>query len=317
MNNKSRRPTVPADPECAQLISQLGFTELEAEIYVYLLQDSPATGYKVAKEIGRSFTNTYKALASLQAKGAILVDEGASRLSRAVPVEELLDQLERRFRTTRKKVTEAVERLPRAAVDTRIYQLTSLEQVYERCRRLLAECQERALIELFPEPLAVLREPVEAAAARGVDITVRVYEPASLSGVRTFLSPFGPGNIGERGAQWLALFVDGKQVLLGLLAAGGGVYQAIWTANPVLSWALFDYVNSDFHHYAFRSHLDAATSLEELRFVYANLQDAFPIGRELGYQDLFAAFAASDAAPDQRGTDGHVTDASEAAGEGG
>ena len=41
--------------ECIQIVAEFGFTENEAAAYVYLLQNSPATGYKIAKGIGRSF----------------------------------------------------------------------------------------------------------------------------------------------------------------------------------------------------------------------------------------------------------------------
>ena len=41
-----------AHARCIEAFTDLGVTELEAGIYVCLLQCSPATGYKVAKEIG-------------------------------------------------------------------------------------------------------------------------------------------------------------------------------------------------------------------------------------------------------------------------
>ena len=39
--------------DIVQIINSIGFTTLEAEIYTYLLQHSPATGYRIAKGIGR------------------------------------------------------------------------------------------------------------------------------------------------------------------------------------------------------------------------------------------------------------------------
>jgi len=159
--------------EIVGIIGELGFTALEAEIYVYLLQHSPATGYKIAKGIGRSFTNTYKALAGLQARGAILVDESESKLSRAVPVGELMDQLEARFTEQRRRAEAAVRRMPLSPTDTGIYRFTSADQVYERFRTMLRDGEERALAELFPGPCERLRGPVEEAAARGLDLSAR------------------------------------------------------------------------------------------------------------------------------------------------
>jgi len=171
---------MPVSGEITEALVNTGFTSLEADISVYLLQHSPATRYKLAKGIGRSFTNTYKALAGLQTKGAILVDESEHKLSRAVPIEELMDQLEARFREKRRIAVEAVRELPSHEADNRIYHLASVDQVYERCRRMLQECQERVLLELFPEPCTQLRDPVEAVAARGITVAARVYDQESL-----------------------------------------------------------------------------------------------------------------------------------------
>ena len=273
----------------AEYLTGLGLTMLEAEIYVYLLQHSPASGYKIAKAIGRSFPSTYKAVVSLQAKGAVLVDDGKSRLSRAVSVEELMDQFERRFRERRSAAVAALEQLPKSPADTRIYHLTSVDQVYERSRRLLAECEERALLELFPEPLARLREPVEQTGARGVDLTARVYEPTALKHVRLIHSPFGEQNLRMFKTQWLALLIDGRQFLLAhLLRAGAGVFSATSGANPAVARALYDHANSDFHHYAFRPFLETANSVAELRAAYERLAEVFPPAGDLGFKDLLA-----------------------------
>ena len=62
---------MPSANECTEVFTELGLTTLEAQIYVFLLQHSPATGYKIAKAIGRSFPSTYKALASLDSAGSV------------------------------------------------------------------------------------------------------------------------------------------------------------------------------------------------------------------------------------------------------
>ncbi len=272
---------------CVELFAVLGLTELEAQVYVFLLQHSPATGYRIAKSIGRSFPSTYKALATLESKGAILVADGSSRLSRAVPPDEFMDQLETRFREKRRLAVQAIRQLPRSPHDTRIYQLTSVDQVYERSRRMLAEAEERVLVELFPKPLEALRSPTQQTAARGVDVTARVYQSETLAGVRVIRSPYGSDTLGSFKSDWLAIFIDGRQFLLASLAkAGDAVLNAVWSANPTVARTLYDHANSDFHHYAFRSSLYAQDSVDELRAEYERLQKAFPPGGDLGFKDM-------------------------------
>jgi predicted transcriptional regulator len=280
-----------ASEEIVQIIKSFGFTDLESEIYVFLLQHSPATGYKIAKGIGRSFTNTYKALAGLENKGAILVDEEKSRLSRAVPIEELMDQMEARFREQRKQAIAAANRLPLSPSDRRVYHLASVDQVYERFRCMLKECEERALMELFPGPCAVLGEAVEETARRGIRVAARVYAGEHLDGVQVIQSPFGDENLETWRSQWLALFIDGRQFLLGHLSLDGkGVYEAVWSANPFIARAFYSYVNSDLHHYSFAPLLETASATDTLRKEYDLLQDEFPVEGDLGFRDLAVLF---------------------------
>lgn len=274
---------------CIEALRAFGFTALEAEIYVYLVQHSPATGYKVAKGIGRSFTNTYKALEALREKGAIIVDEGAIRLTRAIPVEELVARARREFRDQQERLIAGVSRLPRAPADTRIYQLATVEQVYSRATDLLNEAQRSILLELYPQPLARLSDQIQAVASRGPTCAARVYEPTDLEDVTVIVSPFGAENLAQHKFQWLSILVDGEQSLLALLTRDGkAVVQALWTANPMLSRSLYDYANSDLHHYGFRAALDHAESLDEVRREYSRLAEQFPVGGDRGFQRLLS-----------------------------
>ena len=120
-----------------QPLVDLGLTALESEIYTYLVQNSPATGYRVATAIGRPTANTYRAIQSLQDKGCLIVEDGASRLYRAVPMEEFLGGLERRFLRLKDAAREELAKLKPAPEDERLYYLHTPDQVYERFRRML------------------------------------------------------------------------------------------------------------------------------------------------------------------------------------
>jgi len=275
------------DSDLTILLQEIGFSELEAEIYHYLLTGSPATGYRIAKGIGRSFTNTYKALESLRIKGAVLVDDGERRLTRAVPVEELLDQIESRFRQTRGRVVAAAAALPGRGGDNRVYRLGSLDQVLERYRQMLLECEVRALGELSPESCTLLRGDVEAAAARGLKIAVRTYAGEMLDGVRTIHSPIGDITQEAIGTQWLSLFIDGRQFLMANIDTEAGmVLEAVWSESIYLAREIYSYVNADLHHYAFAPLLDRAETLDELRAAYRDLEAEFPPGGDLGFREL-------------------------------
>ena len=47
-----------------EMLRELGFNRIEAQIYIFLLPHSPMTAYKIAQKIGKPAANVYKAVAA-------------------------------------------------------------------------------------------------------------------------------------------------------------------------------------------------------------------------------------------------------------
>lgn len=223
--------------ESVEVLTRLGFTGLEAEVYAYLLTELPSTGYRVAQALNRPVANVYKALEALESKGAVVVDQSETRLSRAVPADELLKRLERDFSQRAARARDVLESMKPAPGDSRVYQLRTREQVFERCRAMLRRAESLVIADLFPDPLGVLRVDIEAAAARGITAVVKSFEPARLEGVTVVENPGGPELVERYPGQWLILTVDGAELVIASLAKDRRtIHQAIWTESPTISW---------------------------------------------------------------------------------
>jgi len=223
-----------------EVLVPLGFTQLEAEIYVFLLTSEPATGYKIAKSLGRTNANTYKAIDSLQAKGALLVSEAENRVCRAVPVNELLAQLKRRFEQLHEGASEAARGLHAPAADDRIYHLKTRSQVLERAHEMLASSKHVVAADLFPSTALAIRESLIAAAARGVRITTKTYEPIDLGDTEVVLRRKGWEITEATVTDTLVLNVDGRESMTAMMSRSTGEPRmAIYTASPLLSYQLF------------------------------------------------------------------------------
>lgn len=219
--------------DAIQGLTGLGFTQAEAEVYVALLRESPATGYRIATVLGKATANTYKALRSLTDKGAVLTEEGDGSMFRAVPATELLGRFTRAFESQRDTTQAALERIDRPADDLGVYRLTDPEQVLQRAREMLARVREVALVTAFPGPLSWIAPDVEAAAARGVNIGVKAYAPIELRGVDLVISTQGQMWLQEIPGEELVLATDAEEHLVALFD-GETVFQAIWSASPFL-----------------------------------------------------------------------------------
>jgi len=212
-------------------LAQLGFTNLEAEIYAFLVSESPATGYRIAQAIGKPAANTYKAIQTLERKGAVVVEDGVSRQCRAVPVDELLGRIGREFQTHRDLASKALKELGQSKPDDRTYQIRSLDGVLERTRQMLADAKAVVLASGPEFVIGELRQEVVAAVTRGVDVVIRSTSDEGLG-----QAEFVPAD-GSDGSDWaeLQVVVDGQQHLVAFVSHDGGLIHALWSQNTLLS----------------------------------------------------------------------------------
>lgn len=201
-----------ADRDPRHLLTDFGFTALESEIYAFLLRESPATGYRIAKAIGKPAANTYKAMQSLESKGAILVEDAGTKRARAIPASELLDRLSKQFAKKKEEAVAGLESLGKPTMDERVYGVRSKEQVIQRMEAMLAESKELVLGFVYAEWLPELEDAKAEAAARDVEVLIA---PTNLREVR--------------------LVVDGAQALT--VEVGKGEVQGYWSRSAALAVA--------------------------------------------------------------------------------
>lgn len=250
----------------------LGFTPLEAEMYVWLLGESPATGYRVAQGTGRTAANSYKALETLEARGAVMSDEGEPRLYRAVSPRELLSDMRATFEDHRKHASEALSRIKDDRMDDRVYQLRSPGQVFERCRTILRTAKTVVLLDVFPEPLGQLREPLDAAIKRGVRVALLVYEPVRIKGAEVVVNHQAATVRARWPAQWINLAADSAEQVHALLSPDGKlVVHGTWSASAFLAHLYQSGLLGEIAASAIRNSIRKSASLKGLEAVMRRL----------------------------------------------
>ncbi len=255
---------VKAINECVPPLAALGFTELEAMVYAYLVQESPATGYRIAQAIDKPFANTYKATGSLQRKGAVIADQSGSKLCRAVPPDELLARIHNGFTRQQRMASDALARLRPAETDDGVYSMTSREQVFERCRSMLSRAKQVVLLDVFPTPLEALRSDIEATAKRGATVAVQVYQPATLVHAEAVLAY--ADDTSQWPVDWLNIVIDGSELMMAFLPTDGEhVHQAIWSHSPFLCLAYHGALTKEMLTGRYRAAIHECSDLDQLR----------------------------------------------------
>jgi HTH-type transcriptional regulator, sugar sensing transcriptional regulator len=237
-----------AQPDAVESLIYLGFTDIEARVYCFLLGESPATGYRIAQGIGKAAANTYKAIDDLVQRGAVLVDEGETRLVRAVRPRELIAAIEREQNERKRRATSALEAIKSVTPDERVYRLTTPKQVLERARAMLKGTKEIVLADLFPPVAEALAGDLEKTARNGLRVVAKFYLPVRIPKVEhVFAKETQLIFAAWPGAQ-LSLVSDAREHLFALFSPDlERVHQAVWSNSVFLSCLAHNHLASEFH----------------------------------------------------------------------
>ncbi len=220
---------------------ELGFTQLEAEIYGLLLDEPGSTGYRLAQRLRKPAPNVYKAIESLESKGAVMVVDGKHRHCSAVPPDELLSHLERQFQASKRQAAKMLAERSKPPTDDRVYQLKSASAVFEKARSMLERAKDVVILDAFPGAAAELLKELVSASARGAEVGALLYEPLAVREAEidfeVVIDPRGASTMARWPGQWLLLVVDASEMLMAFLSPDlSKVHQAIWSRSPYLVW---------------------------------------------------------------------------------
>lgn len=271
-------------------LMDLGLNQLEAEVYALLLSESPATGYRIAQALSKPAAGIYKAIESLAKQGAVDLDDGETRLCRAVPVDELLAQLEGRFSERKRRAADALARIRPAEADDRVYQLQTPEQVFQRCREMLSRCERITVVGIYPGALEVLRSDIEQAARGGTQIVVHAYGEATLSGVEVIRARTSRSSLARWPGEWINMAVDARELLQAFLSSDmQSVHQAVWSNSRYLAWLAHYGITAAMTGSHLAEHIHAGASSKELLAVLESCE-RFMVRDAPGYHDLLQRF---------------------------
>lgn len=230
--------------EASDLVSamlDLGFSQYEARCYVGLLGPEAQTGYGVAKTTGVPQPKVYEALRKLVSRGAARELGGSPVRFVAVPPEQLLADLRASYQQKLEVALETSRHVVAAGSGgglEHVDRLESVGQVHDAAAASLAAADRRVYLSASPAELKALRQPIEDAVARGVDMVVVSFgrTPLAVAGLRVFRHASTDGAVFRRHqARHLALVADSRRTVFGV-APDGDAWQAVATSSfPVIA----------------------------------------------------------------------------------
>lgn len=191
---------------------------------------------------------------------------------RPFPPDLLLNMLRTEFEKRHDLARQQLRSIYEPRRDEHVYAVTTVEQVLERARQMLASADEIILFDFFPEIYDLLRPDVDAARARGVTVAGIAYEERHAQ-------PWMPRNRDSTelvSARWpglgLILVIDGCEQLIAQLSRDmSSVLNGVWSDSVFLSCVFHSAVAADIRLVALRA--DSSDPLRSL-----SLQGSTPPG---------------------------------------
>lgn len=217
-------------------MAALGFTETEALLYCELVRSGPASGYRLAKAVGKARANVYQALSQLAQRGAVLIDDSEVHTFRATDPGELMRTLAESFRGHADAAQAELEALAAPVADDRIYHLKAIDQVFERAAAMVDRAVSTVLVDAFPEPLERILPALERAAARGVTVAALVYDDRTSAAFPIVSSAAAHFALARWPGLQLSVVTDAREHLVTLLDRRmEQVLHGIWSDSAYLS----------------------------------------------------------------------------------
>ena len=225
----------------ADLLGEMGLSNLEATIYIWLLENKRSTGYKIATKIGKPVANTYKALKSLERKGAVVSDNTSGTLFYdTVPVEQYLNTIENEFSKKKTQIIQEVDKLDVTQEPVGIYELKSGELVYEKALNMIKTAEHNLLIDCFPVPLTKIKSHILKRKNDSTDIYLKHYADEVIEGIHTIKKTESDIVLDELQGQWMIIIKDAAEILIAFFdRSGEEMIHSVWIQDAFISLVHF------------------------------------------------------------------------------
>lgn len=152
-------------------LTELGFSEYEARVYLALLRESPLNGYQISKNAGIPRSMVYEALGRLDTRGAVLKSkEGRATVYRPLPPNALLDRHQKQQNDLIENLRGNLQALFTAQQDQQLWNLHGETAALDYANQLIREAQTELMLVLNDNDLNALRAAVQQTAERGIKI---------------------------------------------------------------------------------------------------------------------------------------------------
>lgn len=234
--------------DLVRTLQKLDFTEYEAKAYLALLEQSPLTGYGVARNSGVPRSKVYEVLEGLIASGAVLASHGDPTRYGPLPPQELIALRRREAEASIRAAESGLAHYASSSANRGvIWDITGRKEILQRVREVVGRARRRVLLQVWAEDAPELRAALAASAEGGVEVVVVAYGDPGYGFARVYLHEPGAELItAEYGGRWVILSIDSVEIVAGIVSLENES-RAAWSRHPGLVMPITEQIKHDLY----------------------------------------------------------------------
>jgi sugar-specific transcriptional regulator TrmB len=209
-------------------LHEIGFTEYEAKVYLALLREHPATGYRLGKVSGVPRSMVYEALGRLHARGVVLetVEEKAT-LYRPLPPGAFLERIKQDYQNVVEALEQGLEAIYQGDEEQHLWSVRGESSIRSYALRMIRSADHELMLVLSDRDLEELQDEIEARCEEGIEVFAVLTGEGTLRCGDIVRHPPKESELQEL-TDALVLVVDNREALI---SGGGPEPTATITSN--------------------------------------------------------------------------------------
>jgi sugar-specific transcriptional regulator TrmB len=241
------------DRQLENNLLSLGFSHMEARVFIALVKGGAANGYKLAKNLAVARPSVYSALDSLYQKGCVFHLPGESNVFAAKNPVEILDSIAGNFTANLESARDAFSKLENWEEESGYLNISGYEALADTGIAIIKSAEQEILINT-DFPMELLSKELAAAAKRGVKVYFFSFKKPEkeIEGVEVYYYPPDTKNLEaqksmklEGGNFRLMLVSDMQTALMG--GREMGPYLGTWSRNRLFASILAEHIHHDIY----------------------------------------------------------------------
>lgn len=229
--------------ELVTKLMDFGFTKTDALVYINLLKNGRASGYKIAKDISLSRSSVYSSIDNLYKNGCIFMSDGETKEYEAKSPELILSQIEKKTIDNIHILKKELSRMMLQEEKEFIYNISGYENLLQKAKEVLSQAQ----IEVYLNtdfPLEILTKEIGEAIERGVRVIVFSFNKLAMPHPKVELYSRSEEEEQRYPSHRFMLVVDMKQAMM---FSHRTETLGLYSNNRLLVKTIAEHIHSDIY----------------------------------------------------------------------